>query len=165
MKKYDFIIIGGGIVGIATARQLQQQFKGVKVAVLEKESGLANHQTRRNSGIIHAGVYYAPGSLKARFCREGNRDTKQFCRDNQIPFRETGKLLVATDDRDVKRMDELLERCRLNEIETEVLDQQQLRELEPNVVGIAATWVPSSGIVDYEVITNKLAEQFRAAGG
>jgi len=165
MKKYDYIVVGGGIVGIATARQLQQKFKGVSVAVLEKESSLAIHQTKRNSGIIHAGVYYAPGSLKAQFCREGNLDTKKFCEKNNIPFRETGKLLVATDDGDVRRMDDLLKRCRLNKIKTEVLDQQQLHDLEPNVVGVAATWVPSSGIVDYELITNKLAEQFRTAGG
>ncbi len=161
----SFIVIGGGIVGLATARQLQHNFPAAKVTVLEKEAGLAAHQTRHNSGIIHAGVYYAPGSLKAQFCREGNRGTKQFCRDNDIPFRETGKLLVATDAQDELRMEELLERCRINEIETEVLDQQQLREFEPNVVGVAATWVPSSGIVDFEVISNKLAEQVRAAGG
>ena len=164
-QSLSFIVIGGGIVGLATARQLQQNFPGTKVTVLEKEAGLATHQTRHNSGIIHAGVYYAPGSLKAQFCREGNRDTKQFCRDNNIPFRETGKLLVATDAQDETRMEELLERCRINEIETEVLDQRQLREFEPNVVGVAATWVPSSGIVDFEVISNKLAEQVRSAGG
>ena len=165
MKNYDFIVIGGGIVGLATARQIQQQFSGATVVVLEKEKELAVHQTRHNSGIIHAGVYYAPGSLKARFCREGNRDTKQFCREHDIPFRVTGKLLVATDERDAERMEELLERCRINEIETEVFDQQQLREFEPNVVGVAATWVPSSGIVDFEQVANKLAEQIIANGG
>ncbi len=160
-----FIVIGGGIVGLATARQLQHTFPGATVILLEKESRLATHQTRHNSGIIHAGVYYAPGSLKARFCREGNRDTKQFCRDNNIPFRETGKLLVATDRHDEERMADLLERCRINQIETEVFNEQQLKEFEPNVVGIAATWVPSSGIVDFEVVANKLAEQIIAAGG
>ena len=165
MKNYDFIVIGGGIVGLATARQLQQQFSGASVVVLEKEKGLATHQTRHNSGIIHAGVYYAPGSLKARFCREGNRDTKQFCREHDIPFRVTGKLLVATDQQDVERMEELLERCRINEIETEVFDQQQLHEFEPEVIGVAATWVPSSGIVDFEQVANKLAEQIITAGG
>ena len=165
MKNYDFIVIGGGIVGLATARRLQQQFSGATVVVLEKERELAVHQTRHNSGIIHAGVYYAPGSLKARFCREGNRDTKQFCREHDIPFRVTGKLLVATDERDAERMEDLLERCRVNEIETEVFDQQQLHEFEPNVVGVAATWVPSSGIVDFEQVANKLAEQIIASGG
>ena len=165
MKNYDFIVIGGGIIGLATARQLQQQFSDATVVVLEKERKLAAHQTSHNSGIIHAGVYYAPGSLKARFCRDGNRDTKQFCREHDIPFRVTGKLLVATDARDAERMEELLERCRINEIETEVFDQQQLREFEPNVVGVAATWVPSSGIVDFEQVANKLAEQVIADGG
>ncbi|WP_321389749.1 L-2-hydroxyglutarate oxidase [uncultured Desulfuromusa sp.] len=165
MASYDFIVIGGGIVGLATARQLQKQYQGAKVAILEKEKKLAIHQTRHNSGIIHAGVYYAPGSLKARFCREGNIDTKQFCREHNIPFRETGKLLVATDKQDAERMQDLLERCRINEIETEVFDQQQLHEFEPNVVGVAATWVPSSGIVDFEQVANKLAEQIRSAGG
>ncbi|WP_321366438.1 L-2-hydroxyglutarate oxidase [uncultured Desulfuromusa sp.] len=165
MASYDFIVIGGGIVGLATARQLQKQYQGAKVAILEKEKKLAIHQTRHNSGIIHAGVYYAPGSLKARFCREGNIDTKQFCREHNIPFRETGKLLVATDKQDAERMQDLLERCRINEIQTEVFDQQQLHEFEPNVVGVAATWVPSSGIVDFEQVANKLAEQIRSAGG
>jgi len=165
MQPRSFIVIGGGIVGLATARQLQTNFPGSKVTVIEKEKALATHQTRHNSGIIHAGVYYAPGSLKARFCREGNRDTKQFCRDNNIPFRETGKLLVATNAQDEQQMEKLLERCRINEIETEVFDQQQLREFEPNVVGVAATWVPSSGIVDFEVIANTLAKQVRDCGG
>ena len=165
MKNYDFIVIGGGIVGLATARQLQQQFSGATVVVLEKEKKLAAHQTGHNSGIIHAGVYYAPGSLKARFCRDGNRDTKQFCQEHDIPYRVTGKLLVATDERDAERMEDLLERCRINEIETEVFDQQQLHEFEPNVVGVAATWVPSSGIVDFEQVANKLAEQVIANGG
>ncbi|MCF6265859.1 MAG: L-2-hydroxyglutarate oxidase [Desulfuromusa sp.] len=165
MKNYDFIVIGGGIVGLATARQLQQQFHGATVAVLEKEKELAIHQTRHNSGIIHAGVYYAPGSLKARFCRKGNLAIKQFCLEHDIPFRVTGKLLVATDEQDAERMEDLLERCRLNEIETEVFDQQQLQEFEPNVVGVAATWVPSSGIVDFEQVANKLAEQIISAGG
>ncbi|SDZ79724.1 L-2-hydroxyglutarate oxidase [Desulfuromusa kysingii] len=165
MKAYDFIVIGGGIIGLATARQLQQQYHGAKIVVLEKEKELASHQTRHNSGVIHAGVYYAPGSLKARFCREGNLDTKQFCREHDIPFRETGKLLVATDEQDAVRMQDLLERCRKNEIKTEVFDQQQLHEFEPNVVGVAATWVASSGIVDYEQVAQKLAEQIRSAGG
>lgn len=165
MKTYDFIVIGGGIVGLATARQLQQQFNNASVLVLEKEHRLATHQTGHNSGIIHAGVYYAPGSLKARFCRAGNIETKEFCKEHGILFRETGKLLVATDQQDAVRMKDLLERCRQNEIETEELDQKQLNEIEPNVVGVAATWVPSTGIVDYVDISNKLAEQVTEAGG
>ncbi|WP_029915763.1 L-2-hydroxyglutarate oxidase [Pelobacter seleniigenes] len=165
MPEYDFIIIGGGIIGLATARQLQKEFHGAKIAILEKEALLALHQTGHNSGVVHAGVYYAPGSLKARFCREGNRDTKEFCREHGIPCKEIGKLLVATDDRELERMQQLLERCRLNGIETEVLDRHQLQELEPNVSGVGATWVPATGIVDFRKIAAKLAELVIAAGG
>lgn len=165
MKNYDFIVIGGGIVGLATARQLQLQFNNASVLILEKELRLATHQTGRNSGIIHAGVYYAPGSLKAQFCRAGNIETKAYCNEHGIPFKNTGKLLVATDETDIQNMQDLLERCRLNEIETEKLDQKQLNDMEPNVTGVAATWVPSTGIVDYAEVTKKLAEQVVAAGG
>lgn len=165
MAHYDFIVVGGGIIGFATARQLQQDHPGSTIAVLEKESRLALHQTGRNSGVIHAGVYYTPGSLKAKFCREGNLATKKFCSEHQIPFRETGKLLVATTHAELGRMQDLLERCRQNDIPTEVLNQQQLQEKEPNVVGLGATWVPSTGIVDYARITHKLATIFTAAGG
>ncbi len=165
MKNYDFIVIGAGVVGLATARQLQLQFNNASVLVLEKELRLATHQTGRNSGIIHAGVYYAPGSLKAQFCRAGNIETKAFCSEHGIPFKTTGKLLVATDETDIQNMQDLLERCRLNEIETEKLDQKQLKEMEPNVTGVAATWVPTTGIVDFAEVTKKLAEQVVAAGG
>jgi len=165
MEEFDFIVIGGGIIGLATARQLQQQFHQARVLVLEKERRLASHQTGHNSGVIHAGVYYAPGSLKARFCREGNLATKEFCREQQIPFRECGKLLVATDDQEQLRLQALLERCGQNEIEAQLLDRQQLQELEPNVAGLAAVWVPSTGIVDYRQVAEKLAEQVVSAGG
>ena len=165
MVNYDFIVIGGGIIGLATARQLQQDYPASRIAVLEKESRLALHQTGRNSGVIHAGVYYTPGSLKAQFCREGNRATKEFCREHGIPFKETGKLLVATNHAELGRMQDLLERCRQNDIPTAVLDQQQLQEKEPNVVGLGAIWVASTGIVDFARVTHKLAELFSGAGG
>ncbi len=165
MATYDFIVIGGGIIGLATARQLQQHYPDSRIAVLEKEARLALHQTGRNSGVIHAGVYYKPGSLKARFCRAGNEETKEFCRTHQIPFRQTGKLLVATTHAELGRMQDLLERCRLNDIPTEVLNQQQLKDKEPHVVGLGATWVPTTGIVDFTRIALKLAELFTAAGG
>jgi len=164
-EEFDFIIIGGGIIGLATARQLLQQFHGAKVLVLEKEDRLAGHQTGHNSGVIHAGVYYAPGSLKARFCREGNLATKEFCREQEIPFRECGKLLVATDDKEAERLQALLERCRQNRIEVHSLDRQQLRDREPNVSGVAGAWVPSTGIVNFQQVAAKLAEQVNAAGG
>ena len=165
MTNYDFIVIGGGIIGLATARQLQQDHPDSQIAVLEKESRLALHQTGRNSGVIHAGVYYTPGSLKAKFCREGNLATKEFCKKHKIPFRETGKLLVATNHAELGRMQDLLERCRQNDIPAEALNQQQLQDKEPNVVGLGATWVTTTGIVDFAAITHKLAELFIAAGG
>jgi L-2-hydroxyglutarate oxidase len=164
-KEFDFIIVGGGIIGLATARQLQQQFHGARVAVLEKEPQLASHQTGHNSGVIHAGVYYAPGSLKARFCREGNLATKQFCREQGISFKECGKLLVATNELEAQRMQALLVRCAENQIEAVALDRRQLHEREPNVSGVAAVWVPTTGIVDYRQVARKLAEQITAHGG
>ncbi len=164
-QTFDFIIIGGGIIGLATARHLQSQFSGASVAVLEKESAIATHQTGHNSGVIHAGVYYAPGSLKARFCVEGNQRTKAFCKEQDIPFQNCGKLLVATDQAEKERMDALLLRCAENGIEAEPLDRKQLQDLEPNVNGIAAVWVPSTGIVDYKLVAKKLAEQVSAKGG
>jgi L-2-hydroxyglutarate oxidase len=164
-RTFDFIIVGGGIIGLATACELQNRFHGAAVAVLEKENQLAGHQTGHNSGVIHAGVYYAPGSLKARFCVAGNRRTKDFCNEHGIPFKTCGKLLVATDRTEQERMDNLLQRCAANGIEAEALDQQQLRELEPNVNGVAAAWVPSTGIVDFKQVAEKLAELFSAGGG
>ncbi|PLX99540.1 MAG: L-2-hydroxyglutarate oxidase [Desulfuromonas sp.] len=165
MKRYDFIVIGGGIVGLATARELQRRFPGATLAVLEKEKELAQHQTAHNSGVIHAGVYYAPGSLKARFCREGNRETKAFCREHDIEFRETGKILVATEEEEIERLQDLFRRCEINGIEIEELSGAQLREMEPNVVGIAGAWVPSTGIVDFRQVALKLAEEVVANGG
>ena len=123
---YDFIVIGAGIIGMATARQLQQTFPGCSLLVLEKEAGPARHQTGRNSGVIHAGVYYTPGSLKARFCKEGNIATKEFCREYGIRFEECGKLLVATNAMELERLAALVTRCADNGIPIEVLSAEQL---------------------------------------
>ncbi len=162
---FDFIVIGAGIIGIATARKLQQEFPGHSVLVLEKENRPACHQTGRNSGVIHAGVYYAPGSLKAQFCREGNLATKAFCREHGIKFAECGKLLVATDKAELARMEALIIRCRENQIPVKVLTAEELRSAEPNITGLGALLVPSTGIVSYTEITVKMAEQLVQAGG
>ena len=162
---YDFLVIGAGIIGMSTARQLQQTFPGKSVLVLEKESGPACHQTGRNSGVIHAGVYYMPGSLKARFCREGNIATKAFCSDHGIRYDECGKLLVATNELELERMAGLVSRSTENRIPVEVLSAQQLQALEPNITGIGAMLVPSTGIVSYTEITRKLVELVGQAGG
>lgn len=162
---YDYIVIGAGIIGISTAWQLQRAFPGSSVLVLEKESLPARHQTGRNSGVIHAGVYYAPGSLKAQFCKEGNRATKQFCSDHGIRFEQCGKLLVATNEQEQKRMAALVTRCVENGIPVEEFSAGQLHECEPNISGVAALLVPSTGIVSYTEITFKMAELVVLGGG
>ncbi|WP_343803947.1 L-2-hydroxyglutarate oxidase [Marinobacterium maritimum] len=162
---FDFIVIGGGILGLSTARQLQQRFPGKRVLVLEKESSPAQHQTGHNSGVIHAGVYYKPGSMKARFCKEGNEATKAFCREHDIPFDECGKLLVATNELELERMQGLIGRCAENELPIEVLDAEQLKAREPNITGVGGIFVPSTGIVSYTRICEKMAELVAAEGG
>lgn len=164
-QDYDFIVIGGGIIGMSTAWQLQQRYPGKRVLVLEKEGGPAQHQTGHNSGVIHAGVYYTPGSLKAQFCREGNVATKAFCQEHGIPFDECGKLLVATNDKELERMQALIGRCEANGIEIEVLDEAQLKQREPNIAGVGAVFVPSTGIVSYTRITARMGELVEQAGG
>src|SRR5215211_4510791 len=121
MADFDLAVIGGGIVGLSTAMQMTERFPGISVAVLEKEPALARHQTGRNSGVIHAGVYYQPGSLKAQFCREGVEATTRFCRDQGIAYEQCGKLLVATEPAELPRMEALYERARANGIDVERL--------------------------------------------
>ena len=165
MAVYDFIIIGGGIVGMSTAMQLAQVYPEAKILLLEKESGLARHQTGHNSGVIHAGVYYTPGSLKARFCLEGNKATKAFCNKHGIPYDECGKLLVATNELEMERMRALWERTAANGIKRDWLTAAELREREPNIVGLGGIFVPSSGIVNYAKVTEAMGREFEAAGG
>ena len=162
---FDFIIIGAGIVGAATAWQLQQRYPDKKILLLDKESQAAQHQTGHNSGVIHAGVYYPPDSLKARFCREGLRATIDFCREHGIPFEQCGKLIVATNSLELTRMDALFERCRANQLQVEKLTAAQLRQREPAVAGLGAIWVADTGITDYPQITRTLLNCFQQAGG
>ena len=162
---YDFIIIGGGILGMSTAMQLIEAYPDRRMLVLEKESGPAHHQTGHNSGVIHAGVYYAPGSLKARFCLAGNRATRAFCDTHDIAYETCGKLLVATNDVEMTRMQSIWERTGANGLEREWLNAEALREREPSITGVGGIFVPSSGIVDYAEVTARMADVFRRAGG
>ena len=162
---YDFVIIGGGIIGASTAMQLQQQFPDSTMLLVEKEAAPAQHQTGHNSGVIHAGIYYQPGSLKADFCKRGNTATKQFCDQWNIPYRNCGKLLVATNAIELERLRALWQRSEQNGIERYWIDQQALQEREPNIRGLAGIFVPSSGIVDYSLITRTLLNNFRQQGG
>lgn len=154
----DFLIIGGGIVGLATAMALSERFTDKKVIVLEKEATLAAHQTGHNSGVIHAGVYYAPGSLKAEFCRLGVTATIDFCTKHQIAFEQCGKLIVATTPLELERMEVLYERCLINNLNPIKLDQQALKAREPNIIGLGALYVQTTGIVDYPAMVRAMAQ-------
>lgn len=164
-QTYDFILIGGGIVGLSTAWQLKQQYPDASILLLEKEQQTAQHQTGHNSGVIHAGVYYKPGSLKAELCREGSRNTMDFCREHELAFDQCGKLLVATREIEQERLQALETRCQQNGIEYSTLDAAELKSEEPDISGLAALLVPASGITDYAAIARKMAELFIAAGG
>jgi len=163
--RYDFCVVGGGIVGLATAREILERRPGAGLVLLEKEADLAAHQTGHNSGVIHAGVYYPPGSLKARLCRAGNRQTKQFCAEHGIPVEECGKLIVATTPTEVRRLADLRKRCEANDIVAQEVAGADLVTLEPRIAGLAALLVPSTGIVDYRRVALALAEEIRKLGG
>ncbi|MGF1751011.1 MULTISPECIES: L-2-hydroxyglutarate oxidase [Vibrio] len=163
--EYDYVIVGGGIVGVSTAWQLQLRYPESKILLLEKETGVAQHQTGHNSGVIHAGVYYQPGSMKADFCKRGVERTLAFCRAHEIPVENCGKLLVATNAVEQQRMMALYERCQVNGIEVTLLDQAQLKLAEPNITGLGAIYVATTSIVDYRLVTQQLAVEFEANGG
>jgi L-2-hydroxyglutarate oxidase len=157
---YDYAITGGGIVGLATAYQLARQYPGARILVIEKDPELAAHQTGRNSGVIHSGIYYAPGSLKARFARAGCRGMVEFAQEHGIPHQVTGKVIVATSEAELPRLDKLLDRGQANGIPCERIGPERLREIEPHVAGIAAIHVHSTGIIHYGTVTQKLAQLF-----
>lgn len=161
---YDYCIVGGGIVGFATAMELLGLNKDAKILLLEKENEAAFHQTGHNSGVIHAGIYYAPGSLKAKLCREGLVATKDFCKANDIKYDECGKLIVATNDIEIERINALYDRATSNNLTLEKLSSADLREREPNINGIAAIFSPETAIVDYRVVTKKIASIVQASG-
>jgi (S)-2-hydroxyglutarate dehydrogenase len=162
---FDYCVIGGGIVGLATAMELLKKRPGSSLVVLEKESAPAQHQTGHNSGVIHAGIYYAPGSLKAELCRRGALATKSFCEEHRIPYDVCGKLLVATNALELERMNALFERARTNNVDVERLDAQELKHREPNIVGLGALFARSTGIVDYRQVAEAMGRVVRASGG
>ncbi len=156
---YDIAVIGGGIVGLSFAMHASQTFPGLRLVVLEKEAGLARHQTGHNSGVIHSGVYYRPGSMKARLCVAGAREMVQFCSTHAIPHEVCGKLIVATNSEEASRLDALLARGVENGLTSlRLLSRDEMLEFEPHVGGVRALHVPSTGITDYAVVTAKYAE-------
>lgn len=162
---FDYVIVGGGIVGVSTAWQLKQQYPDKSILLVEKEAGFSRHQTGHNSGVVHAGVYYAPGSLKADFCKRGVERTVSFCAKHDIPVENCGKLLVATNAVELERMQALFERCQQNELDVALLDAAQLKLAEPNITGLGAIYVKTTSIVNYRLVTEKMAEEFKALGG
>lgn len=161
----DFCVVGGGIVGLATAMTLLHRNPGADLLLLEKEDDLARHQTGHNSGVIHTGIYYAPGSLKATLCRAGEQQTKRFADEHGIPYEVCGKLLVATTPDEVDRMVALYERSIANGVEVERIDAAELRRREPHVSGLGALHIPSTGIIDYGAVASAIAADVRDRGG
>lgn len=155
----DLVVVGAGILGLAVAREALLRYDGLRVLVLEKEDRIAAHQTGHNSGVVHSGIYYAPGSLKARLCVQGSRALYAYCEEHGIPTERCGKVVVATDERDLARLDEIHARARANGVEgVTLLGEDDLREVEPAVRGIRALHSPGTGIVDFRQVAGSLAE-------
>ncbi|MCE2996644.1 MAG: L-2-hydroxyglutarate oxidase [Cyclobacteriaceae bacterium] len=162
---YDIIVVGGGIVGLATALQLKKEKPNLSILVLEKENELAKHQTGNNSGVIHSGIYYKPGSLKATNCLRGYDLLLQFCKENEVPFELCGKIIVATDEPEIKLLNNLFERGQQNGLQNlKRLTKEQLKEHEPHVTGLEGIFVPQTGIVDYKIVAEKYGEVLRQQG-
>ena len=164
--KYDFIVVGGGIVGLATALRILEARPGAKLLLLEKESALGRHQTGHNSGVLHAGLYYKPGSLKAKLAVEGLRQMVAFCQKHNVPHEQCGKIVVATEQEELPRLEKLLERGTANGLKgLRKLGPDQIREIEPHAAGLAAIHVPEEGIVDYGAVVRTLAKEIQDMGG
>lgn len=161
----EVVIVGGGIVGLSTAWKLLERRPGLNVVVLEKEESVGEHQTGHNSGVLHSGIYYKPGSLKAKNCRSGKKAMERFCAEEGIPFEICGKVIVAVRDADLPVLDGIYERGQANGVRCELIGAERLAEIEPHTAGIKAIWVPEAGIVDYSMVTVRLVEKIESAGG
>lgn len=161
----DVIVVGGGILGLASALALLERSPGLRLTLLEKEPDLAFHQSGHNSGVVHAGLYYAPGSLKATLCREGRNLLAAFCDEHAVPLTRTGKLVVAVDESELERLAELKRRGTANGLDglTE-LDEREMREIEPDVTGVRGLHVPETCVVDYRLVSARLADALRERG-
>jgi (S)-2-hydroxyglutarate dehydrogenase len=164
MQRADVVVVGGGIVGLATARAILRRDPARSVVVVEKESTVGAHQSSRNSGVIHAGVYYRPGSEKARLCTAGRTSMVEYCREQGIEHAVTGKVVVAADETDRARLVELVHRCEANGVRTELIGPERLREIEPHAAGVAALHVLDTGIVDYGDVCRSLAKEIEGSG-
>ena len=165
MQTTDVAIIGGGIVGLATGYRITERFPGTKVVILEKEAGLAHHQTGHNSGVLHSGVYYRPGSLKALNCRRGKEAMEAFCEAQDIDYEICGKVIVAVEEWELPILERIESRGQENGVRCEMIDKERLRELEPHTAGIQALHVPEAGIVDYKQVCQRLAQLIEQRDG
>src|SRR3984957_9583057 len=160
--RHDVTIIGGGIVGLAVALEITQRFPRLRLLLLEKENRVGQHQSSHNSGVIHSGIYYKPGSLKAKLCVEGARAMIEFCRAHGIAHRVCGKIIVASREDEFPRLEELRRRGEANGLtDVQSIESEQLREIEPHARGLRALVVPSTGITDYAAVCAKYAELIR----
>jgi L-2-hydroxyglutarate oxidase LhgO len=160
------VVVGGGILGVAAARLLARERRGDEIVLFEKEDVLASHQTAHNSGVVHAGIYYQPGSLKARLCRRGGELLRAFCAEQGLPYDACGKVVIAQHERELDRLRRLEERARANEVPgLRWLDEAQLHAVEPHAAGVAALHSPASAIVDFAAVTRALAAQLTSDGG
>ena len=153
----DLAVVGGGIVGLATAYSFSERFPGRRVVVLEKEPTVGSHQTGHNSGVLHSGIYYKPGSLKSKNCRDGKQAMQSFCEREGIAFDVCGKVIVAVDETEIERLGAIYERGQQNGVQCEIVDQDRLRELEPHTNGVKAIHVPEAGIVNYRRVSERLS--------
>ena len=164
MASHDIAIIGGGIVGLATAYRLTDEYPDLSITVLEKEDTVAAHQTSHNSGVIHSGVFYEPGSLKAENCREGKRALVDFCEREGVDYEMCGKVVVAATEAEVPELERIQQKGRANNVECTRIGPERLHEIEPHVRGVAALHVPGAGIVDYAGVAHALADRLREHG-
>ncbi|MQF88803.1 MAG: L-2-hydroxyglutarate oxidase [SAR202 cluster bacterium] len=165
-SQYDIAIVGGGILGLSTAMQLLERAPQWRVAVIEKEGQLATHQTGHNSGVMHSGIYYRPGSHKAQFCVAGLNNMVKFCEENEIEYQQCGKVIVALHESEFGRLDDLLQRGTANGVpDLEMVGPERLKEIEPHTAGVRALWAPHTGIVDFTKVAAAFANKFQQAGG
>lgn len=164
MSQYAVAIVGGGIVGLASAWQLTERYPRLRVVVLEKEAAVGAHQSGHNSGVLHSGIYYKPGSLKAVNCRAGKRAMEEFCAAHGVPYEICGKVIVATSEAELPQLDRIYERGQQNGVRCEKISKERLNELEPHAAGVKAVHVPEAGIVNYREVCRKLAELVQARG-
>lgn len=165
-KNYDVIVVGAGIVGLSTCYTLLKKHNGLKAAIIEKEKDISLHQTGNNSGVIHSGIYYKPGSLKAKNCRRGYNMLIDFCNENEVKYEICGKIIVATDEKEIDSLNNIYERGKQNGLENlQLLNADEIKSIEPYATGVKGIFVPQTGIIDFKEVSHKISELIKDLGG